>query len=65
MFREKFVCVRPGQTTSTSTPSLSSSARSASLKACTANLLAEYSLRAGRPRLPAIDETFTTAGVTP
>src|SRR5436309_1723476 len=46
MFLLKFVCVRPGFTSSTSMPSFASSARSASLKPCTANLLAEQLLGA-------------------
>jgi hypothetical protein len=65
MFCEKLVCVRLGQTTSTSMPSLASSARRASLNPWTANLLAEYSLRAGMPRLPAMEEILTMAGRFP
>jgi hypothetical protein len=65
MFLEKLVCVKPGLTSSTSMSSFASSARSASLKPCTANLLAEYSLRDGMPRRPAIDEMFKIAGVLP
>ena len=52
MFWEKFVCVSPGLMTSTSIPSFASSALKASLNPCTANLLAEYSLRAGMPGIP-------------
>ena len=46
-------------------PSFASSARIASLNPATANLLAEYSDRAGSARLPTTDEMFTIAGVTP
>src|ERR1700722_18356137 len=65
MLWEKFVCVKPGQTIRTSMPSFANSARKASLNPCTANLLAEYSLRAGIPRLPAMDEIFRIAGLFP
>lgn len=65
MFFEKFVCVRPGLTTTTWMPSFASSARIASLNPATANLLDEYSDRAGSARRPTTDEMFTIAGVTP
>ena len=56
------VSVVPGLTTSTSIPNWVNSARIDSLKPCTANLLALYSLMCGMPRWPRIELMLTTIG---
>ena len=63
------VSVVPGQTTSTSMPRPggcpANSARIDSLKPCTANLLAAYSLLCGTPRRPRIELMLTMIGCRP
>ena len=59
------VSVGPAATTRTSMPSGANSARRASLKPASANLLAQYSLLWGQARLPRIEPMLTTIGVRP